>query len=407
MSVTSNSVLIIGAGAAGLTVAETLRHRAPETSVTILGDEPGPPIDRPPLSKDVLSGAWAPEKARLLSERRLEGLGARLLTGRRARELDMASKAVTTDDGAKHSYDALVIATGVQPRVFPAPDLASVHVLRTLEDSLRLQQDLRPGARLVILGAGFLGLEAAATACAMGVDVTVVESTLTPLASRVGPLCATRLLELHRKAGVRILTGREVESIVGEDPPPPPPYLGSSGEPRRPSAVREVRLVDGTQLEAECVLVSIGCVPQLEWLVGSGIDLDDGIVCDEYCRAAPGVWAAGDIARWLHVGLGRHVRLEHRTNATEQGRAVALDILGVGNPYTPIPFFWTTQHGATIQVAGTIPKDASVDVIEGDANSDSFIAAASIGKEVVGVIAWNAARRMPHYRLELAKRFQY
>jgi NADPH-dependent 2,4-dienoyl-CoA reductase/sulfur reductase-like enzyme len=400
-----SSVLVIGSGAAGLSAAEALRRAGYQEPITILGEEIGEPYDRPPLSKQVLRGSWDLERARLLSERRHEEIRARWLLGRRAVALDVERKIVTTDDGSELGYGAAVVATGLRPRTLPARDLTGVYVLRTSADALSLRSVLGAGTRLVVVGAGFLGLEVAATARTLGADVTIVEPLEQPLANRLGGLAASRLLDVHRGRGVRVLTGVGVESLHGGRPVPAPPFQGSSGEPGGPLrlAVKSVELTDGTRLDADVVLVAIGCAPSLDWLAGSGVELDDGVVCDEYCRAAPGVWAAGDVAPWNHVALGRHVRLEHRMNATEQGQAVAKNILGSSAPFTPIPFFWTDQYEVRIQVWGIVPEDATADVTEGDAGGDSFVVTfrEPAGRRLVGALGWNAAARLRAYRQEI------
>jgi NADPH-dependent 2,4-dienoyl-CoA reductase/sulfur reductase-like enzyme len=306
------------------------------------------------------------------------------LLGRRAVSLDSERQTVITDDGGELRYGAAVIATGVQPRMLPASDLDGVYVLRTSSDALSLRSRLSTGARLVIVGAGFLGLEVAATARALGVRVTIVEPMEHPMASALGSLAAGRLLGTHREQGVRILTGVGVDTLHGSE------------------RVRAVELTDGTRVEADIVLMAIGCAPRLDWLVDSGLECDNGIVCDKRCRAAPGVWAAGDVARWRHSALERHVRLEHRMNATEQGQAAARSILGDPEPFSPIPFFWTDQYDARVQVWGFVPAHTTEELSEGDADGDSFIVTFREDGRPVGALGWNAAPRLRVYREQIA-----
>jgi 3-phenylpropionate/trans-cinnamate dioxygenase ferredoxin reductase subunit len=279
-----------------------------------------------------------------------------------------------------------------------------VHVLRTLAHAQSLRASLLstgPGTRdqrLVIVGGGFLGLEVAASARNLGAQVTVVEPVPgDPLASRIGPVAAAKLVELHRAQGVRVLTGVGVTTLTG-DTDAPSPYVESGGEPDRRQPVREVHLTDGTVLPADVVLVAIGSDPCVEWLESSGLLVDDGVVCDEYCAAGPNIWAAGDVARWLHRGLDRHVRLEHRTNATEQGRHVAQNILGAKLPFEPVPFFWTDHFATKIQLAGTLAPSAEATIVEGDIASDAFVQTFSVGGVLRGVLCWNSPRRMTAYR---------
>jgi 3-phenylpropionate/trans-cinnamate dioxygenase ferredoxin reductase component len=209
---------------------------------------------------------------------------------------------------------------------------------------------------------------------------------------------------VHRDHGVRVLTGVGVSAFHGARPDPAYPFLGSSGEPAEPAPVRAVELADGTSLDADVVLVAIGCAPCVDWLAGSGLELDDGVVCDEYCAAAPGVWAAGDVARWKHVALGRHVRLEHRMNAGEQGHAVAKNILGSPTPFSPVPFFWTDQYDVRIHVWGVVPEDATAQLSEGDADGDSFVVTfREPGDRLVGVLGWNAAPRLRAYKQQIVE----
>ncbi|HWF74779.1 MAG TPA: FAD/NAD(P)-binding oxidoreductase [Solirubrobacteraceae bacterium] len=382
MTAVTRSVLIVGASAAGISVAGGLRAGGYDGAITLLGEESELPYDRPPLTKQLLSGAWERERTLLLPGSRLAALDAQFILGRRAVGLDVCAHIVIADDGTEHPYDALVIATGAAPRTLPTAGLVGVHVMRTLADALALRRALEPHPRLVIVGAGFLGLEAAATARTLGATVTVVEPLTRPLAGRLGDHVADRLLALHEANGVEIHTGVGVARLVGA------------------TAVEAVELTDGRSLPADVVLVAIGCVPCTGWLEGSALTVDDGIVCDEYCSAGPDVWAAGDVARWWHVGAGRHVRVEHRTNASEQGSAVARAVLGERVPFDPVPFFWTDQYDVKIQMAGLMGDEPEVMMAEG-ATEQSFVQLFNDGGTVTSVLGWNAAREVTQRRRAL------
>jgi NADPH-dependent 2,4-dienoyl-CoA reductase/sulfur reductase-like enzyme len=399
------SVVVVGAGAAGVAVAEGLRRRGFAGSIAVVGQERARPYDRPPLSKQVLAGSWPPERATLLSDEREQGLGVAWHLGRRACSLQRERREVVLDDGESLGFDHLVIATGVMPRTLPAVDLTGVHVLRTLEDALAIRARLGTGARLAVIGGGFLGLETAATARALGAEVTVVEPLQHPLAQRLSHPVAARIVALHEQHGVRMMSGISVARLAADRDGPAFPFEESGAEPQAPRPVRAVHLTDGTILDVDLVLVAIGCRPAVDWLDDSGVMLDNGVVCDEYCSAGPGVWAAGDVARWLHPRLGRHVRLEHRMNANEQGLAVAKNILGAREPFAPIPFFWTDAYDVKVQVWGAIPDHADPILEPGDdIDADSFVVTfrdPDAGR-LVGALGWNAMQWMPRYRAEIA-----
>lgn len=373
-------MVIVGAGAAGYAVAEGLQLKGFTGTVTLIGEETGDPYDRPPLTKEVLSGKWEPERATLLAAKRIAPLDPTVLTGVAATSVDVANHAVSLSDGRTVAYDALVVATGVYPRSLPHPATANVHVIRTMEQSLALRAQLKEGVRFVVVGGGFLGLEAAATARGLGAEVNVVEPIPgPPLASRIGDTAAARLLALHTDHGVRIQTGVGVDEIDTEG----------------------VKLSDGSRLDADVILISIGAAPTTGWLESSGLPLDNGLVCDEFCSAGNDVWGAGDVASWLHLGYNRRLRLEHRTNAQEQGQHVAANILGDRVPFTPVPYFWTDHYDARIQVAGIIPPDATASLVEGDADGESFVQTFSVDGRMIGVLGWNAARASMQYRRQL------
>lgn len=388
MSGSDRPIVIVGAAAAGIAAAEALRRGGWAGELVLVEEDPDAPYDRPPLSKQLLSGAWPPERLALLTPQRVEALAAHLRLGTRAVALDVASRTIALDTGETLAFEQLVIATGAAPRRLPGDELDGVCVLRTLRDALALRERLAGAPRLVVVGAGFLGLEVAATAVALGARVTVVEPVAAPLATRLGEHVAARLLALHAAHGVEVLTGVDVASLESDEH----------------GHVRHVALGDGRRLAADVVLVAVGCAPSVAWLAGSGLELEDGVVCDERCRAADGVWAAGDVARWRHAGAGRLLRIEHRVHAAEQGRAVAAAILGAPAPFTPTPFFWTDHYDVKVQLAGFLPSDAEVEVADGDADGERFALLLRRRPDgaPVGVIGWNMPRAVTRLRAELA-----
>ncbi|MFC7328258.1 NAD(P)/FAD-dependent oxidoreductase [Marinactinospora rubrisoli] len=378
-------VLVVGASAAGLATAEALRRKGYRGGLTLLGAEPHPPYDRPPLSKQVLSGAWEPERARLRPEAALAALDAEFVLGDPAVHLDAAERAVHTASGRVLRADAIVIATGLRARTLPGQqDLAGVHVLRTLDDALALRSELPAAERVVVVGDGVLGAETAATAREMGRAVTLAGPQPAPLASQFGPLVSERLAALHTERGVDLRLGAAVGGLDG-----------------RRGRVTGVRLETGEVLPADVVVVALGAAPATDWLADSGLGVADGVLCDSRCRAADGVYAAGDVARWRHDGLGTTVRLENRTNATEQAGVVAANILGDDRPYTPVPYFWTDQFDARIHAHGVPSADAEAGVVEGDAADGRFVAVYRRDGRVTAVLGWNMPKQARLRRREL------
>ncbi|MFD8725284.1 NAD(P)/FAD-dependent oxidoreductase [Streptomyces sp. NPDC059629] len=379
----SGHIVVVGSGAAGVAAAETLRTDGFTGTVTLLGAEPGLPYDRPPLSKHVLSGQWDTERTVLYPARHFDDLDITRVHGR-AVGLDIDARLVHRQGAAPLAYDGLVIATGVVPRRLPFGDgLAGVHVLRDTSDTLALRAQLQHvGTRLLVIGAGFLGAEAAAVARGLGREVTLVDPLPHPL-SPLGPVLGARVAELHRANGVRLRTSTKVVHLHGDG-----------------GHVTGATLDDGSAVAADCVLVAIGSRPAVDWLASSGLSLTDGVDCDAYCRAAPDVYAAGDVASWPHPRYGRRMRLEHRMNATEQGTAAARNLLGAEPAaFAPLPSFWSDQYDVKIQAYGDLPPGADVTAVEGTLDADRFVAAYRTGGRTTGVLAWNAARAVrPHHR---------
>ncbi|WP_030619763.1 NAD(P)/FAD-dependent oxidoreductase [Streptomyces fulvoviolaceus] len=357
-------IVVVGASAAGLAAAETLRREGYDGTLTLVGDEPLAPYDRPPLSKQLLAAEWEPEKLALRTSDDLAKLDLDLRLGVAATGLSLADGAVELADGSTLSYDGLVIATGVRPRRLPGE---GGHVLRTLDDALRLRDRLTPGRRLVVVGAGFLGAEAAAVAWRLGCEVTLLEPAPVPLAHAVGTDVGEVLTRAHLEQGVKLRCGVTVAEVTEEG----------------------VRLAEGELVEADEVLIAIGSLPNTAWLDGSGLTVGDGVVCDEYCEAAPGVYAAGDVARWYNPLFGTSMRIEHRTNAAEQGMAAARNLLNpeARKPFAPVPYFWSDQYDMKVQAYGYLRGHDEVAVVEGDLAERRFVAAYRTGDRLTGALA--------------------
>jgi NADPH-dependent 2,4-dienoyl-CoA reductase/sulfur reductase-like enzyme len=369
-------VVVVGASAGGLAVAEGLRRLGYRGDLTIIGNEPHLPYDRPPLSKQVLTGELDLAGLLLRPAADIDALGADLRLGETAAAVDLQARIVTLAGGAQVGYDALVVATGVRPRRLPGTEnLDGVHTLRTVEDALALKERFRPGHRLVVAGAGFIGAEAAAAARALGMQVTVVEPTPVPLARALGDQVGRALARAHRDHGVDLRTGIAVEEL-----------LASAGR------VAGVRLTDGTVIPCRDLVVGIGSVPNTEWLAGSGLPLGDGLLCDQYSMAAPGVYGVGDVARWHNPLFGTAMRIEHRTNAAEQGLAVARAIAdpAARRPFAPVPYFWSDQYDMKIQAYGYLHGHHEVAVIDGDLAARRFTAAYRTGDHLAGIVAVGA-----------------
>ncbi|MBU6534024.1 FAD-dependent oxidoreductase [Streptomyces sp. A108] len=382
-------VLVVGASAAGLGTAEALRRKGFGGRLTLLGAEDAAPYDRPPLSKQVLSGAWEPARAQLRTPDALDALDAEFLLGDPAVALDAGRRSVRTASGASVTADAVVVATGLRPRELPGQGgLRGVHVVRTAADALALRSALLGARRVVVVGDGVLGAETAATARSMGLDVCLTGPQPAPMTAQLGPLVAGHLAELHRRNGVALRTGVLLDTLLSRD-----------------GAVTGVRLSDGDDLPADVVVAAVGCSPATDWLADSGLVLDDGVVCDAYCRAAEGVWAAGDVARWHHRGLGRLLRLENRTNATEQALAVAGDIMGEDRPYVPVPYFWTDQFDVKLQVFGLPSAEYRAEVVEGDPAEGRFVVRHEGPRGPVGVLGWRMPKQTRLHRASITDHY--
>jgi len=388
----SSTIAVVGASLAGLRAAEALRAEGHAGPVVLVGAEPHPPYDRPPLSKQFLAGTWGLERILLASTEKLAGLELDLRLGRTAVSLDLGARALELDDGTTLAFDGLVVATGAHPRVLPGtPPLQGVHTLRTLEDSMALGREAAvEGARVVVVGAGFIGSEVAATCRGRGALVTVVEALPVPLARVLGPEMGAVCGALHADHGVELVTGVGVEALVAR-----PAEAGG------PARVGGVALADGRVVDADAVVVGIGVVPTTAWLEGSGLEVHDGVVASETLHAAEDVVVAGDVARWLDRTLGEHLRIEHWTNAAEQGRAAGRNLLAgpsASAPYTPVPYFWSDQYDVKIQVIGHPRPDDDVVVVDGAVQDRRFVALYGRAGRLTAALGFSRPRQLMGYR---------
>ena len=376
------SVVIVGASLAGVSAAKTLRRLGFDGSIALVGDEAHPPYQRPPLSKQFLSGEW--DRARI-ALRIPDNLAVEWMLGVRATSLDVARREVALDDGRRLPFDGLVIATGARARK-PGwhAELPGVFTLRTLDDALAIQAHVRSGARrFAIVGAGFIGSEAAATLRATDCDVTLIDLDPLPMLRALGETLGRICHVLHEAHGVHMEMGTAVDSLVGT------------------TEVEGVRLAGGRIVEADGVVVGVGVVPNVEWLRGSGIAIDDGVVCDATC-AVPGfdrIVAAGDVARSAHPCYGP-LRIEHWNSAIAQGDTAARTLLaapGAAQPNAAIPFFWSDQYANKLQLVGApSPRDA-LRVAEGGLDEKRFVALFERDGAATGAFLVNSPHRVATY----------
>jgi NADPH-dependent 2,4-dienoyl-CoA reductase/sulfur reductase-like enzyme len=379
---TSGGIVIVGGGLAASRTAEQLRRTEYAGPITIVSDEDHLPYDRPPLSKEVLRAETddvALKPAEFYAENDIT-----LLLGSGATKLDTAAHTVSLANGDVIGYDELVIATGLVPKRIPSlPDLEGIRVLRTFDESLALRRHAESAEHAVIIGAGFIGCEVAASLRTHGVAVTLVEPQPTPLASVLGRQIGDLVARLHRAEGVDVRCGVGVANVTGT------------------GHVEKVVLTDGTELDADIVVVGIGSRPSTDWLDGSGVEVDNGVVCDAVGRtSAPNVWAIGDVASWQDVS-GHQVRVEHWSNVADQARTIVPTMLGGEAPYTVVvPYFWSDQYDVKIQCLGEPEADDIVHVVEDDGRK--FLAFYERDGAVVGVVGGGMPGKVMKQRSKIA-----
>ncbi len=383
-------VVVVGASLAGLRSVESLRKSGYDGRLTLVGAETHLPYDRPPLSKEVLRGERSPDTVSFRDPGYFDELDVELLTGWRATGLDLERRELALGD-ERLPFDGAILATGATPRTLPyTPDLDGVYTLRTLDDALALLDAFSGGPQVVVVGAGFIGSEVASSARSRGLDVTVLEALPVPLVRAVGEAMGAVCASLHRDNGTDLRCGVGVEAIEGR------------------ARVERVRLSDGTSVGADVVVVGVGVVPATAWLEGSGLVIRNGLVCDAALSPGPPfVFAAGDMVRWPNPVFGAEMRLEHWTNATEQGAFAGRNLLArtAARPFESVPYFWSDQYGVRIQLVGYAEGDEDeVRVSHGSVENRQFVALYRRGDRLVAAFGLNWPALVMQYRTKILQR---
>lgn len=377
------SIVVVGAGLAGLRVCDQLRLQGYTGDLTLIGKEERLPYDRPPLSKQVLTGAWESEKTTFLDEAGFKELGVDVRMGVSATGLSVWN--VHLSDGTQVKTDATIIATGAVPRTLTGQP-EGVLTLRTVEDSLAIKEKLVPGSSLLIIGGGFIAAEVATAARAAGVDVTVLEAASQPCERQLGGKAAELVARLFTDAGVDLRTDALVTRFVD---------------------AQTVELEGGDKVSADTVLVSIGSVPDVAWLNGTGLPVGDGVLAGGTGRVPPlpMVWALGDSTSWWDQPRRGYARSEHWTSATDQAQMVAADILLVDTPYLAPPYIWSDQFGMKIQVLGRTDIADEVVQLEGEGLDGGPVKGTVVGYKkagnLVAVVSFGAPAKFVGYRAEV------
>ena len=421
--------MIVGASLAGARAAHSIRAAGHDGPLTLIGAEPHLPYDRPPLSKDFLTGEREAAQLMLDADGAYDELDVEVMLGTAATGLDLDARTVAvapapspsarsgasaggggaSEAGGTRSagggtpasgkggdtvpFDGLVIATGAAARPLPGTEATTgVHTLRTLDDAVAIRDGLAAGARVAVVGGGFIGSEVAASAKAVGCEVTVIEAAPAPLMRGLGAQMGALVGGLHGSNGVELRLGVGVEGVLGA------------------GHVEAVAMADGSRIEADLVVVGIGVAPNTAWLEGSGLRIDNGVVCDAtLCAGPPGVYAVGDVVRAPNAWLGpthgsEPIRVEHWTAAVEHGMAVGRNLVAPdeAQPYDSVPFVWSDQYDARIQIAGHPDADDHVEVLVGSQSDDSFLAGYRRDNRLTAVMSLNAIRPFVRFRRLLA-----
>ena len=374
----ASKYVIVGASLAGATAAITLRDEGADGTVTLIGAEHEPPYERPPLSKAYLRGEVSFDKALVRPAAFYAERGIETILGTRATRIDASARVVELDDHRHVPFDALLLATGGRNRriSIPGSDLEGIYGLRTVQDADRIRQEAIAGRRVVVVGMGFIGSEVAASLRQKGLEVIAIEPSKTPLFRVLGEAVGQTLADLHRAHGVHTIFEDTVAAFEGTH------------------KVTHVVTKGGLRLECDFVVAGIGIEPVVDLLEGSGIDLDNGVLVDEYCQTnVSGVYAAGDVANHYHPIFARRIRVEHWQNAIKQGAAAARNMLGKRVAYDEIHWFWSDQYDANLQYAGFHTAWEHL-VVRGRLESNSYLACYVNGGRIDAAVGLNRAKEV-------------
>jgi NADPH-dependent 2,4-dienoyl-CoA reductase/sulfur reductase-like enzyme len=385
-----NSVLVIGASVAGVGAANELRRCGFSGRITLVDGQAHLPYDRPPLSKGALYGQDTIPDLPFHDRDYYVRMNIDLQLGTAAQVLDADTRTVLLDSGQRLTADRIIVATGARARPFPPNRCTgTVHLLRDQDDAMQLRALLRPGKRVVVIGGGFIGAEVASAAAGLGLDVVIIEAARLPFERVLGSQIASRLASLHVQAGVELLCGVSVERIESSD------------------CGQRVFLAGDLRIDADIVVAGLGSLPNVEWLISSGLELSNGILCDEQgSTGSSGIFAAGDVAAWRDPFNGQHVRHEHWTAAREQARIVAQSISGeVVTPWRDfVPYFWSDLYGIRLQMLGSAVDADDVRIVHQDDEKRAFVVEYHRAGELTGVLGSNAGARTMRYCSKLARK---
>jgi NADPH-dependent 2,4-dienoyl-CoA reductase/sulfur reductase-like enzyme len=389
-SQTDNHLVVVGASLAGLRAVEAARAEGFDGRITLIGDESRLPYDRPSLSKDLLQPDGPVDPLGLAGSEKLDAADVELALGQKAISLDVFNRTIETSTD-QYRYTSAVLATGSSAVLLPGlHDLEGVMVMRTFEDALAVRAALDDAARTVIIGGGFIGAEVASAARKRDLAATIVEAAPAPLVRAVGPEMGEALATLHERFGTNVHCRTSVVTLEGH------------------RHVEAVVLSDGQRLPADLVIVGIGSTPNVSWLEASGLEIDNGVVCDSFLRtSSPDVFAAGDIAHWHNALFDRTMRIEHYTSAGEQGARAARNAV---NPesmqtYETVPYFWSDWYDHRIQFVGVLSQD--VIVASGNLADSHFVALYRDGGKIVGALTLNGQRQIMKYRRMISERCSF